>query len=267
MKLQQKLLATLLAVAFTGGAHAAIDNSVSGNGSLFLSASNGTTSSAIFDLGFLLDDFLPASLAAASTKTWNLATSTPAAGVIGVTNYGSIWSTFAASVVNWASVKFDVAAMDQTGTATGSDRYLSTSIDPIGIVDNVSNSNLVGFAAIDTYIINSNLLGNHSSVDNGASFATAAANLYANAKGDKWLGKSTHISTQTVGSAADFFYLQNSSSGFGNANVTPYAGTFSLTQGGTLTYNVAAIPEADTWAMFAAGLLVVGAIARRRMQA
>jgi hypothetical protein len=42
---------------------------------------------------------------------------------------------------------------------------------------------------------------------------------------------------------------------------------WQLGNDGTLTYQVAAVPEAETWAMMAAGLLMIGAVARRRLSA
>lgn len=291
MKLQQKLLAALLAVAFTGGAHAAIDNSTTGNGSMYASVSNGTTSSAIFDLGFLLNDFLPGAYSAPGTSlTWNLATSSSAVGSTGVTNYSNVWSTFAATVTNWSTVVFDVAAADNTGTATGSDRVLSTSTTPLATANSVTNGVLGSFGgAVDPYINASNVNGTNPTVDNGAANNTSVSTtLFATAKGDMWQGSSAWDTTPFVGTGVSFYYVQNSGStsaaSLSKASVTPFGwadptdsnnnsltfepGTFNLSQTGVLTYTTAAaVPEADTWAMFAAGLLVVGAIARRRMQA
>ena len=110
---------------------------------------------------------------------------------------------------------------------------------------------------------------------NGASFAdgTGSAALFSDGKGDTWQTNSTWTSTQVVGTEADFWYVSSTGSSVGATAFNSvagevFAGTWLLTQDGVLTYSVAAapVPEADTWAMFAAGLLAVGAIARRRMQ-
>ncbi|MDP1682178.1 MAG: hypothetical protein Q8L39_10455, partial [Burkholderiales bacterium] len=125
MKLQQKLLATLLAVAFTGGAHAAIDNSLTGNGSLFLGVIDTTGQvSAAFDLGINMDSFQPGST---SFQSWSL----------NAANFGTAWSQFVTGAgVNLSGAKYLIGAMDSTGSAAGNDRYLSTSVADMSVLAN-----------------------------------------------------------------------------------------------------------------------------------
>lgn len=278
MKLQQKLLAALLAVSFAGGAHAAMSNSVGGNGSLILGVVDTTAQvSATFDLGFNMDSFLPGN---ASYQSWNLA-----AG-----DYASAWSSFTAAA-NEAGSKFVVFAMDSLGTFTGDDRFLSTSSSDMTVATNKpSNSQLLtyvgasGGSNMDLAVNAANGLGNHGSVANGANFATisnglayVAQNGGAFGSAGKFSGVGPFVSwgdvNDVMGNAKALpFYLLATAPGSitTKGSITTYSDTFKLNSTtGELTYGVAvaAIPEADTWAMFAAGLLVVGAIARRRMQA
>lgn len=277
MKLQQKLLAALLAVAFTGGAHAAIDNSTSGNGSLVLGVIDTLgQKSAAFDLGINMDSFQPGST---SFQSWNLSAA----------NFGTAWSQFVTAVgANLATSKYFVFAMDTVGTAVGADRFLSTSVADMTVAANqANNTQLLTFAGtsggtgVDLHVNGLNLLGTHGAQADGANFAVAAdGNAYAgnaNAFGTagKWkASQSPFVVWGNVNTALDIYSLATSSTnGLTKATTIAYndfAQDFYLNSTtGTLTYGVAvaAIPEADTWAMFAAGLLAVGAIARRRMQA
>lgn len=277
MKLQQKLLAALLAVAFTGGAHAAIDNSNSGNGSLFLGVIDTTgLVSAAFDLGISMDSFQPGTTA---FTTWNLSAA----------NYGTAWNQFVTGAgANLSGAKYLIGAMDSLGTAVGADRFLSTSSSDLSVAGNQpSNTQLLNFATngtggVDVFVNASNLLGTHGSQADGANYATSATggNAYLGSAGGfgtagKWaVSQSPFIAWGNVNTALDFYsFATSSTSGLAKATRVAYndfTQDFYLNSTtGALTYGVAvaAIPEADTWAMFAAGLLVVGAIARRRMQA
>lgn len=274
MKLQQKLLAALLAVAFTGGAHAAIDGSTTGNGSLFLGVIDLTGGvSATFDLGFNMDSFLPGST---SFQSWNLSAA----------NFGTAWSQFVAGAgANLSGAKYLIGAMDTTGNAVGSDRLFTTSTtDPTGTLSYSSQQSIAGGAGglgVDLFIAATNLAGTHASQADGANYAIAAdGDRYlgsANAFGStgKWLVSQTAFSAWgNVNNALAFYALSNSGTGGLSKATTVAYNDFTQdfylnSTTGTLTYGVqvAAIPEADTWAMFAAGLLAVGAIARRRMQA
>jgi len=126
------------------------------------------------------------------------------------------------------------------------------------------------------------LAGNTDNTLNNSITATFSDTL-AYAGGGAWgtnLGNRVAFNTSgTIGSQLPFF-LQYETSTFQTGNALQQQFTSALGAGadgsaaywtldaqGNLSYNVAAVPEADTWAMFAAGLLAVGAIARRRLAA
>lgn len=262
-----KLLAAALALAAAGSANAAMDNSVSGNGSLFLGVIDLTGQvSAAFDLGISMDSFLPGST---SYMSWDLSAA----------NYGSAWTSFAtAAGVNLADAKYLIGAMDSFGSAAGDDRYLSTSVANMALAGSQpSNSQLLQWAGVDLFVNASNALGTHPTEANGANFATAndgnaylsTANGFSNGK---WKGsQSPFVAWGDVNTALEFYsFATNSGSGLAKTTIVSYndfAQDFYLNSAtGTLTYGVLAapVPEAETWAMLLAGLGMVGMIARRR---
>ena len=203
-------------------------------------------------------------------------------------NFGTAWSQFVTGAgINLSNARYLIGAMDSVGSAVGNDRYLSTSFSDLSTTTLVpSNTQLLNFAAggiqgVDLHINAANLLGTHGTQANGANFAavTDGAAYLGNASAfginGRWNNNASPFTAWgTVNNALDFYsFTTSSTSGLAKATriaYTDFTKDFFLNSTtGTLTYGVqvAAIPEADTWAMFAAGLLVVGAIARRRMQA
>ena len=84
-----------------------------------------------------------------------------------------------------------------------------------------------------------------------------------------WGGKTSFNTLANVGSTAKFWFLgMNGTTSQGLATVSGlYRCHLEAEHRQQLGLSSSRRAEADTWAMFAAGLLAVGAIARRRMQA
>jgi MYXO-CTERM domain-containing protein len=129
----------------------------------------------------------------------------------------------------------------------------------------------------DIYIdANTQNFGNHNSVANGASFATSANGgaAYAgvsNALGG-YAGKIGNFGGDTNGligtNLSVWNIVRNGTNNLTTAtatklNIAGFNPYFNLSNTGALTY-VAAVPEADSWAMLLAGLGLMGFIARRR---
>jgi hypothetical protein len=281
MKLKMKLMAAAVALVAASGANAGIANSTTGNGSLVLFAYDTVAhTTAMFDLGVEMNSFLPAAMSspAGGSITWNLGGSSVSgtgayASFTSALSYGSTFANFAPAT----SVKWGVIALDQTGTAAGDDRYLSTSKDSLGIVDNVTKSNLVAFSGVDSFLNGHNNAALHAGNANGASLSgetgTNSNALHQNGFGsaDKWATKSQHVATDFAGTAMKF-YMLDTGGALTTARVTEFgnaqgAATFLYNDtAGTLTFNqVAAIPEPETYALLLAGLGMLGFIGRRRL--
>lgn len=279
MKLQQKLLAlAIMGIAAAAPAHAAISNSGGGNGELFLSIwhDNGTAGVTGDDVSYTRD-------LNEVINNWGSATNVLAAGKI-TAGYSlsfaadAVLSTFLSTVPVLADLRWNVAGVDSSGT----DRMFSTIRTFPGVLPNLSNFRTWGTGS-DQYLAAVNpLLGVNDSMTatSGQGNAFAGGTAWNDDFGNRATGGLQNDGVG-LGSALPFYmFYETVSSG---STTTPVSfrqftsaqgvgfdnspATWTLASNGTLTYDVAAIPEADTWAMFAAGLLAVGAIARRRMAA
>ena len=316
MKSQKKLLLALMAVGFAGAAQAKIEGSLSGNGELFLnlySKSSGisftadllaptvisglpSTATVISGLPYTatdvrMDDFQAAAVSTPGTKlSWDM-------------NVYPAWAQFKSSIANATDTKFDLKAMDETGTGKGDDRFMTTSSSSLSTIKNQTNTNLVGFNLVDQDLLNNGVSGVNKSqpLDNDASVhdaATGGQGYFENGSGDQWKNKFTGVSTDFVtkpdGSMnwMPFYMLATSSGvsgagGLKKADVTQYgwdddldpsngygigAGMFGVDMAsGTLYYNVAAptavIPvPAAVW-LLGSGLIGLVGVARRRRSA
>lgn len=184
--------------------------------------------------------------------------------------WNSFWTTANAATTQWA-----VVSGDKNGTGAGAQSLFTTAQGSLTLEKtSVLTTALGGF---DGYISQNNLIGNHQAVANGASIAMAGnpayggnvygtTGYYAGKFGDTNGALDSNLNVWLINSASTSFA---STTGGQYATVAAFNPYFNLSSTGGLTYTaaVAAVPEADSWAMLLAGLGLMGFIARRRTAA
>ncbi|GBL45124.1 hypothetical protein SFMTTN_0928 [Sulfuriferula multivorans] len=306
MKFAFTVIAASLALASAGQANATIAGQDTagniGGPEMFLAVWDSVAQkSYIRDLGVHFNDFLPAAslgitsgLASKQDKT-SLGTSisSTAAPVAGTVAFGATPSIVAGSVLTSGyslsfaadpllasflgtagslstSLQWMVGAYDNTGTGlVNGQRALTTSNGAVAISNSVLSNFSSGSAPYIT--ANNGLMPSGDAANGSATAVKADGDTYFDAAGSpmsSWGGNSTFPVTAAVGTSQKFWYLGvSSTNGPDAAGVTPFTNaSWKLDTAGNLAYTVAAVPEADTWAMLLAGLGMMGFIARRRLQ-
>lgn len=296
MKFQMKLLSlAVIGLALSGSvAHAAIDaGSVNpGNGELFFSlwSDNGTVTTAD-DVSYTRDLGIGINAFASAVNPIALTAQATTAGYTLSFGANALLTNFLSAIPAGAQVFWNVVGNDNLSAK----RFVSTAANsaataPVAALPAQSASTSRGVnGQIATFVGATNTLANTQNATLSSTVAVNNSNTATFADGNAYAGGvafGTNIGGRTLfnttGSIGDKlpFYLQyeTSTTQTGNALQQQFtsatgvgadgsAAYWTLDAQGNLSYNVAAVPEADTWAMFAAGLLAVGAIARRRLSA
>jgi hypothetical protein len=282
MKFKLKVLMAAMALAVAGQASATIDSPAAANGELYLNLFD-----SVAGISFTADLAAPITVVnSAYTPTdphFNDFTvaNTSAAGTTYVWDLTSFsaWNTYKASASAANSV-FDVNAGNRTSSAytAGNFGFMTTSNTAITTINNVTNSGLLsmGTKSQDNFlgglngILGVNTMPGLAAANGGSTTALATDGLaYVGTQKGASLFNSAITSMDSVANSQSFYQLTDvTGTALSKANVVKYAGSWSLNYAAnTLTYSVAAVPEADTWAMMLAGLMIVGGITRRRMSA
>lgn len=279
MKVQFKALTAAVILAAALPAHAVVDTNASGNGSLILTAFDRVANiSAAFDLGKNYSDFSVAGVSFADSNVD--ATGTNFSWDLNAGDYAPAWNQFLAAAT-LSNIQWAVTTADNTGNGAGNRGFITT-YSAVGnsiVTQQVSTMS----ASFDVYVSENSssaaLFQNHvthplgitptqpGGVENGGSVANSGL---ANGATYFFAGKSFGVGATAVGVlGADLGVLQyiTGASSFATAPVTILGNgaKFNLGTNGSLVYStIAAVPEADTWAMMLLGLGFMGFIARRK---
>lgn len=252
MNFKTKALVAALALSAAGAANAAINTfNVDGPGSIVLSVWDKTNQvSALFDLGIDTGNFTAAS--ATASMSWDLTSG----------DYADVWA--AVSGYDMANTYFSVFGGDRTGSLITQQYFVSTADSQAG-VDAMTATRIQAFNGVDTYLTNSNPLGNHQAVADGANVDAGGASYQGFSVGDNWGTQATFTATALVGDSLGFYALQGAGSGRATFVTNEvFAGEFSMSSAGQLSYVTAPVPEPETYALMLAGLGLIGTVARRR---
>jgi len=282
MNFKLKAIAAALALAASVPAYAdAPTPSSTGNGDFILTLLDTAANvSATFDLGTNYaafnqtgTDLAVSNITASGTNlSWNLASNA---------NYSTAWGKFLTLASgSLSSIQYAVTAADNLGPVTNGGRGLIQTFVSAG--GNTTNGQIQTAATqFDLYATNNSLgglqqqtvfenyttaTGPGSSVANsGVAYAGAGgANIYNNNK----LYNVGPVAMGAIGSSLGVVQTVVSSTLVVPAVSTVFGNgaQFTLLSNGTLSYttNVAAVPEADTWAMMLLGLGFMGFVARRK---
>jgi len=253
-----KMIAAALAIAAAGNAHAIIEDGALNNGELFMTVwdQDGQTSY-ILDLNVHMNDFL--SYIATPGHAYHYAAD-------------ATMTTFLAGVTNKSGLLFAIGAMDSNGaTATDFHRYITTasSIDLNDTVTNLDLKQLGNYGAQFLGNVNG-MIGDSNSlvVTDKSVLAYAGSGVW----GSNWGSGANFTSTGLIGDGDLNMYFLSQTSGTFAARLNPSHYEALLQDGnqvvakldmdGNLT--IAAVPEAETYALMLAGLGLVGFMARRR---
>lgn len=262
MKLKMIALAAMLAA---GSANANIVDGSSNNGELFMTVWDSVgEQSYTLDLNLTMNDFLAG---AAVNQDWNYAADA---------NMSSFLSMVAPA--NQSGLLFAIGAMDTNGaTATDYHRYITTAsfVDPN--VDTNADLKQLGSSGNQFLGDTNGLIG----ADNSLIVTDPSLIAYAGSAqwGTNWGSAFNGTSTGTIGSDLGMYFLAQTSGATFPVSIKNSPSTYSavafngnqymanLDMNGNLTMAVAAVPEAETYAMMLAGLGLVGFMVARRRRA
>jgi len=238
MKFKIKALVAAVALAAVAGQASAavtLPGASTPSDTIFFAIDQASGNSFVFDLG---------SSATLSSLSQNIT--------------GSAWTSFlAAESGSLAAVTWGLA-FDQ-GNSAGTSLWGTTVTSGTTILGETSAKMSAGRVAFNNFLSTTALTTAGTSAFSNA----ANAGNYTNGMKNSWSGNSGSagwFTDNAVGTAADLFTVTAGNSGAGGTLV---ASGFTF-DGTIVAAQVAAVPEPETYGMLAAGLLMLGAVARRR---
>ncbi len=246
--LKLAITAAVAAMGLVGQAHALTASTGVTSGSLFLYAFEDrqanplATNSAIFDLG------LASAFNTTSNQTFDFSSD-------------SAWNTYIATIATPANIHWGVIGVSLGSGSSGTNLLTTQSVGPVaGTLNGAATSS----ATVNYNFEISQVYGGSACTTCG--FSAVTINDLATPKfGDNAGIVPATLTTAGLGGSVGFFkYVSTGTKSTSKATQTDFASNFTLSNTGVLSYTVAAVPEANTYAMMLAGLGLVGFMVRRR---
>jgi hypothetical protein len=271
MKLKMIALAAAL-VASIGGANAQV---IPGGSEVLATISDGANQAVTFDLGVLSTDLFAAASTSAVSLDWNLYTGAFTDNSVTKTSFGSALQTSglnyaghltaASALVTSTAARISAFGGDGLLGPAGSVQYVTTEAVPLA-PNTLTNGNLSNFSNLYNFMAPANQDGSQAYTFVTADTQNANYNNFASFAGVGG-APAQDVSLASAASGVNFYRIINS-----NASSSAYVSqasfaklTFNASTGDLLlTSTVAAVPEAETYAMLLAGLGAIGTIIRRR---
>jgi hypothetical protein len=256
-----KILSGVMAAAVLGGASALASFNYQ-NGDLLAAFGDGGSTDVIVDLGAIANY-----QAGATTQTFDL--NAVLTSVFGSVNSGIYWSVFGVNDTSiggsnpsvtqtdantvWASLaRSNPAVKSTTPHVSGNSASQGLVVGDIQTIANLTLPSQAGPGLITDYAAGIELV--NKSLGGFTSLMSSPYN--GNFQGD--------LTFNTLNNGAGTSDLYQSNPGNHNTQSATYLGNYSLSAGGSLTFNPAAVPEPSTWAMVGSGALALLALRRRK---
>jgi hypothetical protein len=268
MKFQLKALAAAAILAASIPAQAAIELPNTGNGSTVLVLIDKTANlTATFDLGLHYSDFNQIASAGALGTQGSFALD-----LANAANYSATWAALFANGATLPNLQYAFIAADNLGAGAGNQGFIA-SLATLGPTSQTSAPVQTAAGTLNNTLNNVDFVGTlqtnlNTSVANGAALQSGVDGAYTTGKLngvgsfifanlDTTMGFSQYvIGTSTISQAGKVLLPASAT--------TP---TFTLLNNGQFSFSaasVAAVPEANTWAMMMLGLGFMGFVARRK---
>lgn len=237
MKFKFKALVAALALAAVAGQAAAVDTTVAG-GSDYLFYAYDTVAGDSFIMNLGNAGSLPSSLS--------------------ISVAGTAWNGYKAADVNWAAnTQWGIVA-----AGTGASTWVTSTVQNGALTSGFSNVGVANAASQVQTVFNATTAGTYGVSQQTAGSANIIGTYFVDGSGNSAYGANIFNANNAIGATAAIDTITMTSGRGAVPSNNLYTQTVSFD--GTSVSSVGAVPEPESYAMLVSGLMLLGAIVRRR---